>query len=67
MKWKPMSKAPKDRDVLIWNPVTGAYRSRFTENAEEGCEWPMHFWERPGLWYPAAMKWAELPSPEAAE
>ena len=61
--WQPISTAPRDVDVEVWNAATGAYRSRWTED-----EWPMGFWERLGKWYPRPTHWRPLPAgPEVEE
>lgn len=57
--WQPIETAPKDgSDVLVFNPMTGPYVSRFTDG-----EWPLHFWGFPGVWYPGVTHWMPLPPP----
>ena len=58
-EWHLIDSAPKDRDVRLWNSLTGEYRSKYDERP--GCHWPLYNWcGRQGIWYPSPTHWAEL-------
>ncbi|MBQ1766119.1 MAG: hypothetical protein IIZ92_24930 [Aquincola sp.] len=53
---QPIDTAPKDREILVFNTMTGWYRSRWTDG-----EWPMRGWDgKQGTWYPRPTHWKEL-------
>jgi hypothetical protein len=61
---EPISTAPHDRQIEVWNGFTGWYVSQF-----EGGEWPLRgpqqdgrFWEG-GVWYPVPSLWREIEAP----
>ena len=55
-KWYPIASVPPDRDVVVWNSVTGEYRSRYTDG-----EFPLMFWSgQKGEWFPMPTHWREL-------
>jgi len=48
-----MDEAPRDVDILAWNVVTGAYRTRFTDG-----EWPLRDWlDSDSFHYPVPTHW----------
>lgn len=62
-EWRPIETAPMDEsDVLVFNPMTGPYVSRFTDG-----EWPLRFWGFPGVWCPVPTHWQPLPPPPTKE
>lgn len=58
MRWQDIATAPRDREILVWNAVTGSYRTQWTNG-----QWPMGFWGWLGEWYPQPVLWANLPVP----
>lgn len=57
---RPMQDAPRDCDVLIYNPVTDWYQTRF-EDGGHGKQWPLRNWNgMPGVWYPAPYGWVPV-------
>ena len=57
-EWNPMDTAPKDREILVWNSITGIYRTKY--DVDIGRRWPLYFWGRQGEWFPEPTQWAEL-------
>lgn len=61
--WQPIETAPRNEDVMVWNTMAGAYRSRATILAgEDETQWPMCFWGEAGRWWPKPSHWAPLDS-----
>lgn len=61
--WMPIESAPKDRSILVYNPMVGAYQSAYRAVDGINDEWPCFLWgERPGCWYPVPSHWHPLPA-----
>lgn len=59
MEWHPIETAPHDRPILVFNALTGTYRSQW-----DGSQFPFFGWNgKPGTWYPKPTLWMELPEP----
>lgn len=59
IEWQPIESAPKGKDILVFNSVTGPYVSCCDEH-----EWPLGFWGgRFGQWFPRPTHWSLLPAP----
>jgi hypothetical protein len=56
----PIATAPQDREIQVYNVMTGWYKTKFENN-----QWPMRGWgDMDGTWYPVPTHWAEpLPPP----
>ena len=64
MNWQPIETAPKDRDILVFNPVAGVYRTQAVANNKTYL-WPFRFWDgKEGDWFPEPTQWCELPRPD---
>ena len=64
MEWLPIETAPKDEDILVFNAMTGAYRSRYQSSCRKPKtgEWPFYGWgNNVGIWYPDPSHWMPLP------
>jgi hypothetical protein len=66
--WMPIETAPKDRNILVFNPMTGIYTSKFIDG-----NWPYFGWNEltgfkidkddpaASVHYPHPTHWQELP------
>lgn len=60
--WRPIDTAPLDRDIEVWNAMTGPYVTRHRDG-----EWPLGLLNgHCGCWYPRPTHWRPLPPPPEA-
>ena len=61
MEPQPIETAPKDKRIMVFNPMTGWYLTK-----KKGDCWPMIGWgDKEGLWFPVPTHW--LPEPDIVD
>ena len=78
MKYEPIETAPKDRTILVYNPIEGWYESQCHQIEGKRDEWPHCTFNFPGkgdlridptlkpepvINWPGPTYWCELPLP----
>lgn len=53
--WQPIETATKDTDILVYNAITGIYRTRYIAG-----QFLCGFWTLPGVWFPVSTHWADI-------